>query len=1120
MNKFSKKLLSVVLSVSLLLGCAPFAFAAESTTFDVNNIKYEVTGENTVAVISNSGDDTQHSTYTGDITIPATVENGGTTYNVTEIGAIAFEQSTVTKVTLPTSITKIGNGAFYQCTTVTEIVLNEGLLEIDTGAFNDCTSLAILTIPSTVTTLGRAAFGDCEALTSLYIPKSVTSGVLEALADTTNEYPHLDAVTIEEGGTYSLQDGILYEGNDLVYRLDYNKTVIDVRDGVTEIPDYAFGSAITIQGRPVVTSVTLPSSVTTIGEGAFQGADITSIDLTNVTSIGMNAFKGCDNLTDVTWPTNLSTMGESAFAGCSTLKNININGSLNEIPDSAFEGCAGLKSVVLPDDITRIGSYAFTLWDAEYNNSDNLSYINIPASVTSLGSVFLGGLVSETNAALIFKRTTLPTFEVDSDDYGALDGISPEMEMGTPTIYYPAEARSAYEESTDLQDLLPKDESGAYTGAYGLTLMDKSVKAGDDAVALTGITLPTGAVLSVTSDNAAVEVPDATKAEVKAVSTGSATITVTMTVNGFTLAEDTCTVNVLAEDKEPAVPVTEEPKVEVPEISDPTEKTNLENAVKQVEGDLSAATSEKNLENTVTVDVGTTALNGNNATKVESGETVTIVTQSYLNIRVTEYNVPTDGAATMKLSITPMYRTVATTANMNVENPDIKVLNDDGVSDPNAVQIGEAKELTNVGSIELTIPLTENFAGKITDANQNFVYVTHTKDGAFVANHKAEYDSTNKRLTFTNDKGFSDFEIRIDERTATLDFPGDTTADRAYTPADVGTTLPTAEQSGKIFDGWTFEGITGTYKTLTDDLLKQLSEKYQAQEGNPKPALVATAVFHTPSSGGGSSSSSYTITVADTENGTVTAPKSATKNNTVTVTVKPDEGYVVDEVVVTDKDGKTIEVTEKNGKFTFKMPGSKVTVEATFVETVTEPVKLPFTDVPDGSWYEDGVRFAYVKGMMAGTSATTFAPDLTTSRGMIVTMLYRLEDSPAAGVAGFDDVAADAWYADAVAWAAENGIVGGYGNGKFGPNDPITREQMATILYRYAQAKGYDTTARADLSGYTDAASISGYAVEAISWANAEGLVNGTSATTLTPGGSATRAQVAVILMRFCENVK
>ena len=210
-----------------------------------------------------------------------------------------------------------------------------------------------------------------------------------------------------------------------------------------------------------------------------------------------------------------------------------------------------------------------------------------------------------------------------------------------------------------------------------------------------------------------------------------------------------------------------------------------------------------------------------------------------------------------------------------------------------------------------------------------------------------------------------------------------------------------------------------------------------------------------------------------------------------------------------------------NGKYTFIMPNSKVSVDVTFVSK--GQWTNPFVDVPEGAWYYDGMKFVYENGLMAGTSSNTFSPDVTTTRGMLVTILWRLAGSPNIEdeIWGypFKDVDANAYYATAVYWARMNGIVAGYSDELFGPNDTITREQMATILYRYAQHKGYDTTAKADLSKYTDAAQIGPWATEAIRWANAEGLVNGTSATTLTPKGSATRAQVAVILTRFCEKV-
>lgn len=178
---------------------------------------------------------------------------------------------------------------------------------------------------------------------------------------------------------------------------------------------------------------------------------------------------------------------------------------------------------------------------------------------------------------------------------------------------------------------------------------------------------------------------------------------------------------------------------------------------------------------------------------------------------------------------------------------------------------------------------------------------------------------------------------------------------------------------------------------------------------------------------------------------------------------------------------------------------------------------VPFTDVKETDWFYDAVGYVYENGMMGGTGNNQFSPNVTTTRGMIVTILYRLEGSPAVSTASFDDVATGEYYANGVSWAAANGVVSGYGNNLFGPNDPITREQMATILYRYAQYKEYETVITRDVSSFTDGAAVSSYAVEPMNWAVGTGLLSGVGNNMLNPTGNATRAQVATILMRFCD---
>ena len=261
----------------------------------------------------------------------------------------------------------------------------------------------------------------------------------------------------------------------------------------------------------------------------------------------------------------------------------------------------------------------------------------------------------------------------------------------------------------------------------------------------------------------------------------------------------------------------------------------------------------------------------------------------------------------------------------------------------------------------------------------------------------------------------------------------------------------------------------------------------------------------------------YRITVEATQGGTVTAdPTAAKAGTTVTLTPVPHRGYQVGTVAVTDRFGEAVAVTEQaDGTYTFTMPNGQVTVTVTFAEA-----PLPFPDVTEGDWFYDAVRYAYETGLMDGVEDNLFAPNSETTRAQLVTILYRLAGQPAvSGNLPFTDVESGTWYTDAVAWAAQNGIVNGVSDTEFAPGDDITREQLAVILYRYAAYQGYDVSQRADLSGFGDASSISDYAQEALSWAHAQGLVLGFEDGSLRPQGTASRAQIAAVLMRFLAAV-
>ena len=264
----------------------------------------------------------------------------------------------------------------------------------------------------------------------------------------------------------------------------------------------------------------------------------------------------------------------------------------------------------------------------------------------------------------------------------------------------------------------------------------------------------------------------------------------------------------------------------------------------------------------------------------------------------------------------------------------------------------------------------------------------------------------------------------------------------------------------------------------------------------------------------------YKITIGDTENGTVTVnPTAAKEGTTVTITPVPDAGYQVGTVSVTDRFGQAVAVDQQaDGTYTFVMPDGQVTVEVTFLQD--EAPDLPFSDVTESDWFYDAVTYAYENGLMDGVGMGLFAPNSETTRAQLVTILHRLAGQPApSGDSGFSDVETGTWYTDAVAWAAQNGIVNGVSDTQFAPGDDITREQLAVILYRYAAYQGYDVSQRADLSGFVDAGTISTYAQEALSWAHAQGLVLGFEDDSLRPQGTATRAQIAAVLMRFCQTV-
>ena len=283
----------------------------------------------------------------------------------------------------------------------------------------------------------------------------------------------------------------------------------------------------------------------------------------------------------------------------------------------------------------------------------------------------------------------------------------------------------------------------------------------------------------------------------------------------------------------------------------------------------------------------------------------------------------------------------------------------------------------------------------------------------------------------------------------------------------------------------------------------------------PKTDFTTVKVQQRSSGGGEPAKPSFPVKISNSGDGVAKVDKSyASAGAKVTITVTPGRNATVQRITVTDEDGQRLKLTEnRDGTYSVTMPSGTANVYVRFSGS-----GLPFADVPSGSWYYDDVAYVYDTGLMTGLTATAFGPNLSTTRGMIVTILWRMENEPAARHGcPFADVRRGSYYEQAIAWASENGIVTGFDASTFAPDRAITREQLAAILFRFAAYRGMDAvTLRENLSSFQDQAAISAYAVSALNWAVGEGLMQGTG-DKLEPTGSATRAQVAAMLRRFIQ---
>lgn len=474
-----------------------------------------------------------------------------------------------------------------------------------------------------------------------------------------------------------------------------------------------------------------------------------------------------------------------------------------------------------------------------------------------------------------------------------------------------------------------------------------------------------------------------------------------------------------------------------------------------------------------------------------------IEVRTYLDVEPKAYN-----KSAYTLDITPKY--------------DVVVVGTKDGATAEKVVASDTLKVTNATNVSIQLPA--DFV-----ENTDTLYVQHKGheyDAAVTANNGVY------TANFTNPDGFSEFTIsKTSQSVAKVGNNKYITFQDAVNAVENNGTI--AIVGGNKDYTATISGDSKTFtvkNTLDSDItVKVNNDSKTVGKDNGTQSFTYTKPSSGSSSGGSSSGkTTYKVTTSAVNNGGVNAsPSNAEKGATITITLSPDKGYKLDKLTVTDGSGKTVSTVKKSDTvYTFTMPASAVKVGVSYAKADETPSKTTFNDVSANDWFASAVDYVTGKGMMNGTADNTFSPKANTTRGMVVTVLYRLENQPSTSAASFTDVASGAYYANAVAWANANGIVSGYGSGKFGPNDKVTREQLAAILYRYAQYKKYDVSGANSLDGYTDVQSVSSYAVPALQWANAAGVVTGKSGSKLDPKGNATRAEVAAMLMRFCENVK
>ena len=923
---------------------------------------------------------------------------------------------------------------------ITKVVVSKDVTSIGAFAFNGLTGVSEYVIGANVSTISQWAL-------------ETSAAKVFNLNGNTNFKTDDDGVLFNKEGTTL----IAYPGGSTV-RDEYT-----VPSTVTAIADGAF------VGCPIK-KLTIGKKVTEgLPSWSFNGGVLEELDVNcpfgkstfarittlkkvtlgdSITEIPEMAFYECKWLQTVSIPSGLTKIGIQAFFGCSSLQNVTLPESLKEIGYRAFRDCAALTSITFPDSLTKIGIDAFA-------GCTGLTYISYGNGIDDIGGNAFGGctgvkVIDLHRAIKIGEKYDNGSHENDSD----LDLTHACIRDANEVKYYLRTVNQANSVKGNL-------EWGNNVAGGGNTTNTYYILTATDAVLdYTGQTI-TPKRAGYTFD----------KWEAVTVSQGSTTTKNVYTdANSWSLASPAVTVSPASANTYvggSAVALTAK-------VSEPVHGFNY---------------SYQWYSNTSSSNKGGTKIS--EATSATYSPSISTTGTTYYYCVVTVKNGSDTASATT--AVVPV--TVASQAG--------------------SVTISNNKTTATYGDEPFTFTYTANKAATVTSSNpsvatvqDNNGTVTVTIVGAGTTEISVDfagdtdYSAASDKFTLTVNKATP--SIKISAAPSTLTGGGSVELTVSDVPTE-GQLAVTCDNDIKVTekDGKYTAQLPNATKDYTFTAKYTGMDNYNDVE---KTCVVKVTRKSSHSSSSGSSTTpTNTVSASTASNGKVSLDKStAKKGDTVTVTVTPDAGYQLDKLTVTDVKGKTVDVTKKSdGKYTFTMPDSKVTITPTFSKIEdTKPSKNVFDDVASSAWYADAVQYVTDKGLMNGTDDNQFSPNASTTRGMLMTVLARY--------AGEDTTGGATWYEKGMNWAKAKGVSDGTN-----PNADITREQLVTMLYRYAGSPKAD----GKLDSFSDAASVSTYAADAMQWAVANGIVNGSNGK-LNPQNNATRAEVAAILMRFCEMSK